>query len=402
MPSSLTSAPPPSSAPSAGPAAPATSRLVSIDALRGLVIVFMLLDHVRETFFMHHQVTDPMVLADTPPALFFNRVLAHLCAPVFIFLAGLSAFLYGSRQPDGRRAATVFLVQRGLFLVLLELTVVNFAWTFQWPPQVVYLQVIWVIGLSMLALALLLWLPRGVLVAVGLLLVAGHNLLDGVHFPAGHVLHVPWAILHDRGWLAVGDGLRMRTSYPLLPWIGVIALGYAAGPWFTAGADAGQRRRRLVAWSVGALALFFALRWLNAYGDHPRALGATPLETVMGFLNVTKYPPSLLFVALTLGLGLALLAAFERVPARAGWLRVLVAFGAAPMFFYVLHLYVLKVLYLGALGLWGPNQGRYFGFDAVWQVWLCTAVLAALLYGPVRAFGAFKARRKDLAWLRFL
>ncbi len=402
MPSFLTSAPQLPPAPSAVPAGAATSRLVSIDALRGLVIVFMLLDHVRETFFMHHQVTDPMALADTPPALFFSRVLAHLCAPVFIFLAGLSAFLYGNRQPDGRRAAAVFLLQRGLFLVVLELTVVNFAWTFQWPPQVVYLQVIWVIGLSMLALALLLWLPRGVMVAVGLLLVAGHNLLDGVHFPAGHALHVPWAVLHDRGWLAVGDGLRMRTSYPLLPWIGVIALGYAAGPWFTAGADAGLRRRRLVAWSVGALALFVALRWLNVYGDRPWALGATPLETVMGFLNVTKYPPSLLFVALTLGLGLALLAALERVPARAGWLRVLLAFGAAPMFFYVLHLYVLKLLYLGALGLWGPNQGRYFGFDAMWQVWLGTIVLAALLYVPVRAFGAFKARRKDLAWLRFL
>lgn len=391
----------PSAAPIAS-AALATSRLVSIDALRGLVIVFMLLDHVRETFFMHHQVTDPMAVAGTSPALFFSRVLAHLCAPVFIFLAGLSAFLYGHRQPDGRRAATVFLVQRGIFLVVLELTVVNFAWTFQWSPQVVYLQVIWVIGLSMLALALLLWLPRGVLVAVGLLLVAGHNLLDGLHFTAGHVLHVPWAILHDRGWLAVGEGLRMRTSYPLLPWIGVIALGYAAGPWFIAGADAGQRRRRLAAWSVGALALFVALRWLNVYGDRPWALGAMPLETAMGFLNVTKYPPSLLFVALTLGIGLALLAAFERVPARAAWLRVLVAFGAAPMFFYVLHLYVLRVLYVGALGLWGPNQGRYFGFDAMWQVWLGTIVLAALLYVPVRAFGAFKARRKDLAWLRFL
>ena len=395
-------APPLSYAPSAAPVASATPRLVSIDALRGLVILFMLLDHVRETFFMHHPVMDPLVLADTPTALFFNRVLAHLCAPVFIFLAGLSAFLYGSRQPDGRRAATVFLVQRGLFLVVLELTVVNFAWTFQWPPQVVYLQVIWVIGLSMLALALLLWLPRGVLVVVGLLLVAGHNLLDGVHFPAGHVLHVPWAILHDRGWLAVGEGLRMRTSYPLLPWIGVIALGYAAGPWFTFGADVGQRRRRLMAWSAGALVLFVLLRWLNVYGDRPWAAGATPLETVMGFLNVTKYPPSLLFVALTLGIGLALLAAFERVPARAGWLRVLLVFGAAPMFFYVLHLYVLRVLYIGSAAFWGLNQGRYFGFDAVWQVWLGTAVLAALLYGPVRAFGAFKARRKDLAWLRFL
>ncbi|MBF9266679.1 DUF1624 domain-containing protein [Paracidovorax cattleyae] len=395
MPSFSPTAPPPS-------ASSAPSRRVSIDALRGLVIVFMLLDHVRETFFMHHQVADPMAVADTPPALFFSRLLAHLCAPVFIFLAGLSAFLYGSRQPCGRRAATAFLVQRGVFLVVLELTVVNFAWTFQWPPQVVYLQVIWAIGLSMLALAALLWLPRGLLLVVGLLLVAGHNLLDGWHVPAGHALHVPWAILHDRGWLVVNDSLRLRTSYPVLPWIGVIALGYAAGPWFTANADGAQRRRNLAAWAVAALVLFVAVRWLNGYGDRPWAAGATWLDTAMGFFNVTKYPPSLLFVALTLGIGLALLAAFDRVPAQARWMRVLVAFGAAPMFFYVLHLFVLKLLYLGAEGLWGRNQGRYFGFDAMWQVWLCTAVLAALLYRPVHAFGAFKARRKDLAWLRFL
>ncbi|HWT17376.1 MAG TPA: heparan-alpha-glucosaminide N-acetyltransferase domain-containing protein, partial [Variovorax sp.] len=225
---------------------PVRARLLSIDALRGLVILFMLLDHVRETFYLHHQVPDPMVAAETPPELFFSRLLAHLCAPVFVFLTGLSAFLYAAKQPGGRAAASSFLWKRGLFLVLLELTVVNFAWTFQFPPAKVFLQVIWVIGLSMLALAVLVWLPRKVLVVLGIVLVAGHNLLDGLHFPVGHALHVPWAILHDRGWIELSDTLKLRTSYPLLPWIGVIALGYAAGPWFAAGADAVQRQRRLV------------------------------------------------------------------------------------------------------------------------------------------------------------
>lgn len=380
---------------------PPSSRLQSIDALRGLVILFMLLDHVRETFFLHQQVMDPMVVADTSPAVFFSRLLAHVCAPVFVFLTGLSAFLYGSRQTDARTTASVFLLKRGLFLVLLEVTLVNFAWTFQWPPRVIYLQVIWAIGLSMLALAALLWLPRGVLAAVGLAVVTGHNLLDGWHFPAGHPLHVPWAILHDRGWLGEEGVLRLRTSYPVLPWIGVIALGYAAGPWFSPSQDAAARQRRLLAWALGLLGLFFAVRGLNLYGDKPWTVGGTALETTMGFLNVTKYPPSLLFVALTLGSGLGLLWAFERVPA-ARWLRILVAFGAAPMFFYVLHLYVLKALYLGALAVWGPNRGTVFGFGAMWQIWLCTALLAVLLYRPVRAFGAFKARRKDLAWLKYL
>ena len=382
-------------------ALPAPSRLLSIDALRGLVILLMLLDHVRETFYLHHQVPDPMVVAETPPDLFFSRLLAHLCAPVFVFLAGLSAFLYASKQADGRAAASSFLWKRGLFLVLLEVTVINFAWTLQFPPAKVFLQVIWVIGLSMLALSALVWLPRRALAVLGIVLVAGHNLLDGVHFPAGHVLHVPWAVLHDRGWIEVSDALKLRTSYPLLPWIGVIALGHAAGPWFLAGADARQRQRRLQAWGAGLLSGFVLLRLLDAYGDKPWAAGDSAVATAMAFLNVTKYPPSLLFIALTLGVGLLLLRAFERRQGAA-WLAPLAVFGAAPMFFYVLHLYALKFLYLGAEAAWGLNQGGFFGFDAVWMVWLAAAVLAFVLYPAVRAFAALKARRRDIAWLKYL
>lgn len=388
----------------AAPRPTATQRLVSIDALRGLVILFMLLDHVRETFFLHHQVGDPMAVASTAPDLFASRMLAHVCAPVFMFLTGLSAFLYGARQPDGRAAAAAFLAKRGLFLVALEVTLVNFAWTFQFPPQVIYLQVIWVIGLSMLALAGLLWLPRPVLIGLGLLLVAGHNLLDGLHFSAGHALHVPWAVLHDRGWITLGGegALRLRTSYPLLPWLGVIALGYAAGAWFAAGADAAARQKRLLGWGVGLLLGFVLLRAWNGYGDRPWVVADSALVTAMGFFNVTKYPPSLLFVALTLGVGLLVLRAFERMPQGHGLLGVLSVYGAAPMFFYLLHLYVLKLLYLAAVAVWGANQGLYFGFDGMPAVWLASVALAAALFVPVRAFGRFKARRKDIAWLKYL
>ena len=211
---------------------PPSPRLLSIDALRGLVILFMLLDHVRETFFLHRQVADPMNIEITDPALFFSRTLAHLCAPVFVLLTGLSAYLYGEKY-QGKRDVSAFLFKRGLFLVVLEFTLVNFAWTFQLPPSVIYMQVIWAIGVSMIALAALVWLPRPVLLILGLGIIAGHNLLDNLHFAAGSMMHVPWAILHDRGWIEVGDSLRMRTSYPVLPWIGVIALGYCLGPWFT-------------------------------------------------------------------------------------------------------------------------------------------------------------------------
>ncbi|MHC5348423.1 DUF1624 domain-containing protein [Metapseudomonas furukawaii] len=376
------------------------SRLHAIDALRGLVILFMLLDHVRETFYLHLQVTDPMDITQTSPALFISRTLAHLCAPVFVFLTGLSAFLYGERH-DGRGAVSTFLFKRGLFLVLLEITLVNFAWTFQFPPGVLYLQVIWVIGLSMLALSALVWLPRPVLVLLGSLLVAGHNLLDPIHFPVGTWAHIPWAVLHDRGWIEVTDGLRLRTSYPLLPWIGVIALGYAAGPWFGAGGSAASRQRQLLVAGLGALGLFALLRLLNGYGEKPWSLGDTGVQTLMSLFNITKYPPSLLFLALTLGIGLLLLRQFERM-GEGPWLRRLATFGAAPMFFYLLHLYVLKALYLAAVALWGLNQGSHFGFSAVWMVWLGTLVLMVALYPPVRSFAAFKARRRDIAWLKYL
>ena len=381
-------------------AAPA-ARLTSIDLLRGTVMLLMLLDHVRETFYMQHQIGDPMDVERTAPALFATRLLAHLCAPVFVFLTGLSAWLYAARQPRGRAAAAAFLLKRGLFLIVLELTLVNLAWTFASPPQVLYLQVIWAIGLSMLALAALLWLPRPLLALFGALLVAGHNLLDGVHVQGDGALATAWAVLHDRGWLQLGD-LRLRTSYPLLPWIGVVALGYAAGPWYgTTGTAPAQRQQRLLACGLGALALFHLLRWHNGYGDAPWQAQDDLAHTAMSFFNLTKYPPSLLFLLLTLGVGLLLLRLYER-PRLARALAPLAAIGAAPMFFYLLHLYVLKLLYLAALAFWGANHGSLFGVDSVAALWAIAAALGLALYWPTAAFARLKARRRDLAWLRYL
>ncbi|WP_264312688.1 DUF1624 domain-containing protein [Pseudomonas putida] len=374
-------------------------RLQSIDALRGLVILFMLLDHVRETFFLHRQVSDPMAIDATDPSLFFSRTLAHLCAPVFVLLTGLSAWLFGEKY-QGRSDVSAFLFKRGLFLVVLEFTLVNFAWTFQLPPSVIYLQVIWAIGVSMIALSLLVWLPRTVLIALGAVIVAGHNLLDSLHFGAESALHVPWAILHDRGWLTFSDNLRLRTSYPVLPWIGVIALGYGLGPWFARGSDAGQRQHKLLLAGVIALLGFVVLRMLNGYGEAPWSGFPSLTQTLMSFFNITKYPPSLLFLALTLGSGLLLLRAFERA-GRPRWISALAVYGAAPMFFYLLHLYVLKLLYLACVALLGHNQGDYFGFDGISGVWLGAALLAVSLYLPVRAFARLKARRRDITWLKY-
>jgi uncharacterized membrane protein len=377
-----------------------TGRLLSIDALRGLVILFMLLDHVRETFLLHRQVSDPMDIASTEPTLFFSRTLAHLCAPVFVLLTGLSAWLFGEKYA-GKADVSAFLFKRGLFLVVLEFTLVNFAWTFQLPPSVIYLQVIWAIGLSMIALSLLVWLPRWLLLTLSLMIIAGHNLLDTVHFPVESALHVPWAILHDRGWIDVSDTLRLRTSYPLLPWIGVIGLGYALGPWFARGVEAGLRQwHLLIAGSAGLLG-FVGLRLINGYGEKPWAVGDTSVQTLMSFFNITKYPPSLLFIALTVSAGLLLLLAFERLQNRR-WIRWLTVFGSAPMFFYLLHLYTLKVLYLIGVALFGLNQGSYFGFSSVAAIWLAAALLSIVLFPAVRWFSALKARRRDIAWLKYL
>ncbi|MCP1463938.1 DUF1624 domain-containing protein [Pseudomonas sp. S3E17] len=381
-------------------AVPLRQRLLSIDALRGLVILFMLLDHVRETFLLHRQVSDPMSIDSTEPALFISRTLAHLCAPVFVLLTGLSAFLYGQKY-QGRGDVSAFLFKRGLFLVVLEFTLVNFAWTFQLPPSVIYLQVIWAIGISMLALAALVWLPRPLLIVLALAIIGGHNLLDGLHFDPGSALHIPWTILHERSWIDVSDSLRLRTTYPVLPWIGVIALGYGLGPWFANATLPAVRQRYLLLGGLGALLGFVLLRGLNGYGEKPWQAYDNGVQTLMSFFNVTKYPPSLLFLALTLGIGLLLLLAFERAGHRR-WIGVLAVFGSVPMFFYLLHLYGLKVLYVACVALLGLNQGNYFGFESIGAVWLVALVLPLALYPPVRWFAGLKARRRDLAWLKYL
>lgn len=377
-------------------AAPSRTRIQSIDALRGLVILLMLVDHAREFFFIHAQVSDPMDVTTTDPALFFTRLSAHLCAPVFVALTGLGAWLYGAKQ-GGAASASGFLFKRGLFLVVLEMTVVNFAWTFSLTPQTVFLQVIWVIGLSMIVLAGLVRLPRGLLIAVGAALVLGHNLLDPITFAEGAPDHALWAILHDRGYIDLPWGGQARTSYPLLPWIGVAALGYAIGPWFNT--EATTRRRRLVLQGLAMLALFIGLRAINVYGDAPWAMQPTAIQTIMSVLNLTKYPPSADFLLLTLGIGALLLVGLENAPGRL--LRLLSVYGGAPLFFYLIHLYALHLLYLGALALFGANQGEVFGVDGVIWVWALAAAVALPSWFACRWFAGVK-RRSNQPWMKYL
>ena len=202
-------------------------RLVSIDALRGFVMVIMLIDHIRETFYLHMQVSDPPDVYVTSPALFYTRFASAICAPVFIFLVGLSAALYS--QKHNKNETATFLLKRGLFLVFLEVTLIVFLWTFKYPPDMFYLQVIWCIGLCMIALAGLIYLPPRALLLIGLLIVVGHNLMDGFKLDPQSPFIIPWAILYQREVLDIG-GFVARTSYPVLPWVGVILLGFVTGP----------------------------------------------------------------------------------------------------------------------------------------------------------------------------
>ncbi|WP_232090196.1 DUF1624 domain-containing protein [Sphingomonas sp. HMP9] len=390
------------------------ARIVSVDALRGFVMLLMLVDHTREFFYYHLQVSDPMALPATPPTLFFTRLAAHLCAPVFVLLTGLAASLYadsrsgqggsgqgGSGQGgSGRAAASSFLLKRGLFLVALEWTVVNFAWSFDPTPATVFLQVIWVIGLSMIALAALVHLPRIAVLVVGLTIVLGHNVLDPITFTPDQPGYVAWSVLHDRGFVDLPFGAKARTSYPLLPWIGVIALGWSIGPWFARAVDRDVRRRRLLLTGAAAIALFAVLRAINGYGEPlPWQVGTTPLATIMSILNLTKYPPSADFILLTLGIGMLLLARFERASAR--WNGMLVVFGSAPLFFYILHLYLLHGInrLIGA-AVGGASDGLV-GVPNVASIWLVAATVAVPCWFACRWFGRFK-RVHTGWWWRYL
>lgn len=375
-------------------------RLQAIDALRGLVILIMMLDHVRETFYLHHQVTDPMIIPDTEGFLFFSRTLAHLCAPVFVVLTGLSAYLYQAKY-NSLTKTREFLLKRGLFLIFLELVVINFAWTGQFPPDVIYLQVIWAIGLSMVALSLLIGFSKKWLWIISLFIIFGHNLLEKVSFVDMPLLQNFWFIFYERGWIELG-GIRLRTSYPVLPWIGIITLGYCIGSrLFDSKQESRNRNTALLGIGVISISLFFILRFINLYGDQAWSMMPSLLETSMSFFNLTKYPPSLLFTLFNVGVGFILLALLDKVQNKK-WVKPLIVFGSVPMFFYIVHLFVLKALYAISVAIWGTTHGQYFGVNHVITLWLITIILSVLLYPLILKFSEFKHKNKQIPFLKYL
>jgi uncharacterized membrane protein len=393
--------------PSHADASTTKRRIDSIDLLRGAVIVFMALDHVRDYFHADAFFHDPTDLTRTSAALFLTRWITHFCAPVFVFLAGLAARLHGSRK-SGKELSR-FLATRGAWLVFLELFAVSLCRTFDPTYRFFNLQVIWAIGVGMIVMAGLIHLDRRLLLTSAIALVAGHNLLDGVHVPGGGASSFLWAVLHETGRFQIGRTL-IQVHYPLLPWIGIMALGYCCGSWYGGRWRPVTRRRNLLLAGFIATGLFVLVRAVNLYGDPaPWVPQESGLLTLLSFLNVTKYPPSVLYTLMTLGPALIALSLAERPLGRSTfWI---VTFGRVPLFFYMAHVLLIHVVATVAaiatghrvtdMILSGPVndapalKGYGFGLSTVYFVWL--GVVAAL-YPCCRWFAGYKAERQASRW----
>ncbi|HKX52343.1 MAG TPA: heparan-alpha-glucosaminide N-acetyltransferase domain-containing protein [Nitrosospira sp.] len=391
------------------PSSTSSPYITSVDLVRGLVMVLMALDHVRGFFTdADFSSTD---LARTTPAIFLTRWITHLCAPTFVFLAGTSAFLSASQgMKHSRLAKRLFL--RGLWLVFLELTVVRFAWFFNLDYSLMDLQVIWALGWSMIALAALVYLPLWAIAGFGIGMILGHNLLDGIQLED---FQIAGGSLTWQGWLlSVLHIPHFPVVYPLIPWIGVMAAGYAFGPIMLTSSSI--RRKSTLALSATLFTVFVILRALNIYGDpDPWVVQETSVFTLLSFLNTTKYPPSLLYLLMTLGLMLLLISAFEwwheaHGPHGAVG-RFLITFGRVPLFFYLIHLYFIHALALLIAFAMGADISSFmtsswefppwwgFSLPIVYLVWVG---VTALLYPVCRRFAAFKSRHRGSWWTPYI
>ncbi|HEV8168141.1 MAG TPA: heparan-alpha-glucosaminide N-acetyltransferase domain-containing protein [Pyrinomonadaceae bacterium] len=398
-------------------------RIDSIDLLRGIVMVIMMLDHTRD--FVHNAARefDPTDLSRTNIALFFTRWITHFCAPTFVFLAGTSAYLQFARGKS-KAELSRFLVTRGLWLILLEVTIVQWCVTFHPDYQFLgFLQVIWVIGVSMIVLAALIHFPKTVIAAFGLLMIALHNLTDGIRVVGWRGPGTPNPGLGTKLWILLHqafDGFAIFSEnspvlfviYPLIPWIGVMAVGYVLGVVYQF--DAARRRRLLVSIGGSATLLFIIIRAINRYGD-PSVWKQQQsfVFTVLSFINTSKYPPSLLFLLMTLGPAILLLALFETRSPSGPIRNFFITFGRVPLFFYVLQWFLAHVisillhlafgkpvawLFGSPLNFGPPPQGIGFNLGIVYLSWIAGVLI---LYPLCKWFAGVKQRRRDW-WLSYL
>ena len=387
------------------PTANAAPRIVSVDLLRGLIMIVMALDHVRDYFSPFPW--DPTDLSKASAALFLTRWITHFCAPVFVFLAGTSAYLYRRNTGATRGELQWFLVTRGLWLVLLEITVISFFWQFGYRGMI--LQTLWSLGWSMVALAALLYLPMWAMLSIAALMIFGHNALDGIHAQNLGAFALPWALVHEFYFDQVAPTFFIAVGYPLVPWIGVMAAGYAFGR--VLDLDRERRDRIMLAIGFAAIVLFLALRVTNVYGDmklwtaNPRGT----LYTALGLLNVTKYPPSLQYLLMTLGPALMLMPLLERW--RGAWADRVAVYGRVPFFYYVVHLplihlaaliWTLTVFHATTLGDFFHNEFAPGYTPSLLRVYLVWIAVVLVLYWPCKRYAAYKRAHREKWWLSYL
>ena len=370
----------------------------------------MAIDHVRGYFHGYSLKFSPTDLTHTNAAIFFTRWITHFCAPTFVFLAGTAACMMSQRKT--KQELSRFLFTRGLWLMFLELTLINFGWFFNPSFSFEPLQVIWALGLCMVVLSAFVYFPVKVVLVLGLIIVFGHNLLDGI-LPTGNTFgDFIWAELHVPKVFDLGI-MKIRTNYPVLPWIGIMFLGYATGYLYSGQINSMKRKKILLILGVSAIALFTLLRLFNIYGDSAiRISQESLLFSLMSFLNTTKYPPSLLYILMTLGPALIFLSVAEKPLGT--WARPLLHIGRVPMFFYLLHIFLIHGLSLIALILTGgdwrdaiiTNGLRDFhppgyGFS-LWFTYIVWIVVVIILYPLCKWYDGYKSSHKEKWWLSYL
>lgn len=386
------------------------TRIESIDLLRGIVMIIMAIDHVRDYFLQDAFIFNPTDPQHTTVGLFFTRWITHLCAPTFIFLAGCSAYFI--RQRKTVKETSFFLFTRGLWLIVLQLTFIRFMWNFDPLFHYNSQTIISIIGCCMVILSVLVYLPFRAIFVIGLVMVLGHNLLDGITFEQGTLIDVIWSLLHVSKNYDLGGGYTFNIIYPLIPWVGVMALGYCMGRLYTTVYSTERRKKILLSLGVASLLLFVGLRWMNVYGDlHPWSKQADDVHTILSFLNVEKYPPSLLYLAATLGISFLLLALMEGKD-LVRW-RPVTLFGKVALFYYVLHVLVIHLMAMvvavmsgypwQSMILTGPVSKRpsEFGYDlpGMYVVW---AAIVLLLYPLCVYWNALKIRNKRKWWVSYV
>ena len=387
-------------------------RIASIDIMRGLVMVIMALDHARDFYHVDAFVYDPLNLERTTPFLFFTRFITHFCAPTFVLLAGTSVRI--SEQKKTKKEISWFLLTRGFWLIVLEVTVVRFSMFFNLYYDVTAFQVIWAIGFSMVVLALIVHLPFNAILGLGIVITAGHDLLHAITLQGNDPFVLLWSLTHQFNIVEVAPDVSLFILYPFLPWFGILLLGYGLGEWFRKDYDPVARKRRLLQTGIFAIILFVVLRFFNLYGDPaPWSEQKNALYTFLSFLNVTKYPVSLQYALLTLGPVLIALSYLERI--NASVLRPLSIIGRVPLFYYILHFYLL---HLGAILLLMMRTGKglseiNFHFNAgfggippgegypLFGAYIAWIAVVLILYPFCRWYNTYKSTHRHW-WLSYL